>query len=66
MFVDLSVHLTTIQPMKRIYSQDHIHFMRAATTRLEGKLDNVQETLNDGFQVGSFGNKYFYSILHYR
>jgi hypothetical protein len=49
------VHLTTIYSLKRIDSQEHIHFMRDAATRLEGKLDNVQEAVNDGFQVRSLG-----------
>jgi hypothetical protein len=28
--------------------------MRNAATRIEGKIDNVQETMNEGFQVGFF------------
>ena len=39
--------LTTIQSLKRINSQEHIHFMRNVATRIEGKIDH-------GFQVGSF------------
>jgi hypothetical protein len=56
MLADLSVYPTTIQSLKRINSQEHIHFMRNATTRIEGKIDNIQETVNDGFQVCFFGN----------
>jgi hypothetical protein len=54
MLANFSVHITTIQSLKRINQQEHIHFMRNAATRIEGKIDNVQETVNEGFQVCFF------------
>jgi len=54
MLADLFIHIPTIRSLKRINSQEHIHFMQNAATRIEGKIDHVQETMNDGFQVCSF------------
>ena len=54
MLADLFIHITTIQSLKRVNSQEHIHFMQGAVARIEGKIDHVQETVNDGFQVRSF------------
>jgi hypothetical protein len=54
MLAGLFIHITTIRSLKRINSQEHIHFMQNTATRIEGKIDHVQETMNDGFQVCSF------------
>jgi hypothetical protein len=37
--------------LKLTYPQEHVHFVKHATTRIEGKLDNVGEKLDVGFQV---------------
>jgi len=54
MLAVLSIHLTTIRSLKRFDSQEHMLFMRDATTRLEQKVD-------DGIQVCFFGM----NILHH-
>jgi cold shock CspA family protein len=54
MLADIFIHITTIRSLKRLNSQEHIHFMQNAATRIEGKIDQVQKTMNDGFQVCSF------------
>jgi hypothetical protein len=62
MLADLFIHIMTIRSLKRINSQEHIHFMRNAATRIEGKIDHVQETMNDGFQVCSFAMQIWFYL----
>ena len=45
MLVDLTVQVKSF--LKQLCSQEHMHFMRDVTTRMEGKVDDIQESVND-------------------